>query len=112
MQTISLTAPAPSAFSTPQRQCHLLLLLYLSETPVTLISLSQLNQVEQSITRQDITEVAAEIQRYHRLRLIPDAQGYYRIVGAEWHHRLCLLHWLRRALRLVPDFVRDHLHPR
>ncbi|MCX8956798.1 stationary phase inducible protein CsiE [Erwinia psidii] len=108
---MSLSVPDPSAFSSPQRQSHLLLLLYLPQTTVTLASLSELNRVDQSVTRQDIAEVATEIQRYHRLVLNEDTRGNYRIDGAELDQRLCLLHWLRRALRVTPDFVQHHFAP-
>ncbi|HBV40635.1 MAG TPA: stationary phase inducible protein CsiE [Erwinia sp.] len=100
----------PAAFSSPQRRCHLLLLLYLP-TSVTLDLLCRLNGVEASVARQDIAEVTAEIQRYHRLSLIQHAADSYRIDGEELDRRLCLLHWLKRALRLTPDFVQAHFSP-
>ncbi|MEW5288315.1 stationary phase inducible protein CsiE [Erwinia papayae] len=108
---MSLSPQNPSAFSRSQRHCHLLLLLYLPDTTVTLASLCQLNQVEQSVTRQDIAEVAAEIQRYHRLVLDQDTRGDYRIDGKELDQRLCLLHWLRRAIRQSPDFIQHYFAP-
>lgn len=108
---MSLPSPEPSALSSPQRHCHLLLLLYLPELPVTLESMCQINRVDRSVTRQDIAEVEAEIQRYHRLALQQDAGGNYRISGAELDQRLCLFYWLRRALRLAPDFVQHHFAP-
>ncbi|WP_158780524.1 stationary phase inducible protein CsiE [Pantoea sp. BAV 3049] len=108
---MSLPSPPPSAFSGPQRHCHLLLMLYLPDYTVNLDSLCQLNGVDRSVTRQDIAEVAAEIQRYHRLALTQDANGSFRIDGRELDQRLCLLHWLRRGLRLAPDFVRHRFAP-
>ncbi|WP_338557511.1 stationary phase inducible protein CsiE [Erwinia sp. E_sp_B04_7] len=108
---MSLSSPEPSALSSPQRHCHLLLLLYLPELSVTLDSMSQINRVDRSVTRQDIAEVEAEIQRYHRLALQQDTEGNYRISGAELDQRLCLFYWLRRALRLAPDFVQQHFAP-
>lgn len=108
---MSLPSPEPSAFSSPQRHCHLLLLLYLPELPVTLEVMSQINGVDRSVTRQDIAEVEAEIQRYHRLALYQDTAGKWQISGAELDQRLCLFHWLRRALRLTPDFVQQHFAP-
>ncbi|WP_380183631.1 stationary phase inducible protein CsiE [Kalamiella sp. sgz302252] len=107
--TQPLTGPA--AFSSPQRRCHLLLLLYLPQASVTLASVCQLNGVDRTLARQDIAEVAAEIQRYHRLALVQHASESYRIDGAELDRRLCLQHWLKRALRLTPDFVRLHFSP-
>lgn len=108
---MSLSAPDPFALSSKQRQCHLLLPLYLPEITVTVTFVSGLNRVEPSVTRQDITEVAAEIQRFHQLTLKQNANGTYQINGTELDQRLCLLHWLRRALRLVPDFVQHHFTP-
>ncbi|MEM6161870.1 stationary phase inducible protein CsiE [Erwinia sp. P6884] len=102
---MSSLSPEPAVFTSSQRHCHLLLLLYLPEAVITLDSLCQLNRVSQAITRQDIAEVGSEIQRYHRLLLIEGEEDSYRIDGAELDQRLCLLHWLRRALRLSPDFV-------
>ncbi|WP_034916393.1 stationary phase inducible protein CsiE [Erwinia sp. 9145] len=108
---MSSPSPTSSAFSSPQRHCHLMLMFYLPETVVTLDSLSQLNGVDRSVTRQDIAKVDAEIQRYHRLGLVEDADGSYRMAGAELDQRLCLFHWLRRALRLAPDFVQERFTP-
>lgn len=104
---MSSPSPEPSVFTSSQRHCHLLLLLYIPEAVVTLDTLCQLNRVSHAIARQDIAEVSSEIQRYHRLRLIQDAEASYRIDGAELDQRLCLLHWLRRSLRLSPDFVQN-----
>ncbi|MBV4367949.1 stationary phase inducible protein CsiE [Erwinia sp. BNK-24-b] len=106
--TESLSGPA--AFSSPQRRCHLLLLLYLP-TSVTLDLVCQLNGVDPAVARQDIAEVAAEIQRYHRLAVVQPASESFAIEGAELDRQLCLLHWLRRALRLTPDFVRQQFSP-
>jgi len=100
----------PAAFSSPQRRCHLLLLLYLP-TSVTLDLICQLNGVDRFVARQDIAEVTAEIQRYHRLAVVQQASDSYEIAGEELDRRLCLLHWLRRALRLSPDFIRHHFSP-
>lgn len=106
-----LPPSAPAALSGPQRHCHLLLLFYLPKANVTLETVCQVNGVDCSIARQDIAEVSAEIQRYHRLVLNQETSGNYRLIGAELDQRLCLLHWLRRALRLVPDFVQQQFSP-
>ncbi len=106
-----LPPSTPTALSSPQRHCHLLLLFYLPNTVVTLDSVCLVNSVDPSTARQDIAEVTAEIQRYHRLVLRQEASGNYRLDGAELDRRLCLLHWLRRALRLVPDFVQQQFSP-
>ncbi|KAB8308202.1 stationary phase inducible protein CsiE [Erwinia endophytica] len=105
---MSLPSPPHSAFSSSQRHCHLLLLLYLPGASVTLDSLCQLNGVDRSITRQDIAAVAEKIQHYHRINLHQEANGNYWIDGPELDLRLCLLHWLRRGLRLTPDFIHHH----
>ncbi len=103
--------PPASLFSRSQRQCHLLLMLYLPEHGISLETLSHFNRVDHLCARQDITEVAAEIQRYYQLELHPDKNGYFQVHGAELGRRLCLLHWLRRALRFAPEFVQHHFIP-
>ena len=66
---------------------------------------------DESTARQDIAETAREIQRYHRLTLSSQVDGSYRIEGAVIDQRLCLLHGLRRALRLCPHFIAHHFTP-
>lgn len=61
--------------------------------------------------RQDIAETRDEIQRYHRLDIVTHHDGCYRIEGSALNQRLCLLHWLRRALRLCPHFVAQQFTP-
>lgn len=105
---------APSSaplFSRSQRRCHLLLLLFLPAPALTLEKLCQLNGVDPVVARQDIADVGDEIQRYHQLEVHQTADGSYRIHGTELDRRLCLLHWLRRALHLSPDFVCAHFTP-
>ena len=102
--------PAP-VFSHSQRRCHLLLALYLPDFAVTLDSLCQLNGVDRQLARQDIAEVGEEIQRYHQLEIQPLHDGRYQLKGAELDLRLCLLHWLRRALRQSPLFVEQQFSP-
>ncbi|WP_342754025.1 stationary phase inducible protein CsiE [Pantoea sp. MBD-2R] len=111
MQKMILPPSAPAALSSPQRHCHLLLLFYLPNAAVTLETICKVNSVDDSTARQDIAEVAAKIQHYHRLVLRHEASGHYGLIGAELDQRLCLLHWLRRALRLVPDFVQQQFSP-
>lgn len=108
---MSLPSPEASALSSSQRHCHLLLLLYLPDTTVTLERLCAINNIDPTLARQDIAEVEAEIQRYHRLALVKDSQGNIKISGEELDQRLCLLHWLRRALRVAPEFVQNHFAP-
>ncbi|MFG1174423.1 stationary phase inducible protein CsiE [Erwiniaceae bacterium CAU 1747] len=104
-------SPQTSVFSRQQRRCHLILMLCLPEPAVTLDMYCQLNGVEDTVARQDIAEVSLEIQRYHQLIIEQDQQGAIRLSGAQLNQRLCLLHGLRRALRLSPDFVGNYFTP-
>ncbi|UQY43228.1 stationary phase inducible protein CsiE [Erwinia sp. PK3-005] len=108
MSSATTTAPL---FSSSQRRCHLLLMLYLPEPLLTLDSLCQLNQVDPSLARQDIAEVEEEIQRYHRLGILQQQDGTFLLQGDELDQRLCLLHWLRRALRVSPVFIEGNFVP-
>ncbi|RWR02972.1 stationary phase inducible protein CsiE [[Pantoea] beijingensis] len=108
MSSASTTAPL---LSRSQRRCHLLLALYLPDTSLTLDKLCQLNGVDSHLARQDIAEAGEEIQRYHQLDIRPMQDGSYQLSGAELDRRLCLHHWLRRALRLSPDFIKSHFAP-
>lgn len=108
---MTLLSPPPSVLSSPQRRCHLLLLLYLPGQTVTPEILARLNGVDNTKALQDIADTSDEIQRYHQLRLITQQDGSYRIEGSALNRRLCLLHWLRRALRLSPYFVQQHFTP-
>lgn len=108
---MTLLSPPPSVLSSPQRRCHLLLMLYLPGITVTPEIVGRINGVESSKALQDIADTGVEIQRYHRLALITEPDGSYRIEGSALDRRLCLLHWLRRALRLCPHFVQHHFTP-
>lgn len=108
MSSASSSAPL---FSRSQRRCHLLLLLFLPAPALTLEKLCQLNGVDPVVARQDIADVSDEIQRYHQLELHQMVDGSFRVHGTELDRRLCLLHWLRRALRLSQDFVCEHFSP-
>jgi len=105
MSSAPLTAPL---FSRAQRRCHLLLLLFLPAPALTLEKLCQLNGVDPAVARQDIADVGDEIQRFHQLELHQMVDGSFRIHGTELDRRLCLLLWLRRALRLSQEFVCEH----
>ncbi|MCK1969952.1 stationary phase inducible protein CsiE [Franconibacter sp. IITDAS19] len=108
---MTLLAPPPSVLSSPQRRCQVLLMLYLPGQTVTPEIVGRVNGVDGAIARQDIAETSDEIQRYHRLNIITQQDGSYRIEGTALDRRLCLLHWLRRALRLCPDFVQHNFTP-
>ena len=106
----TVTIP-PSVLSSSQRRCHVLLMLALPGQTVTPDILGKLNNVDGTITRQDIADTGHEIQRYHRLNIIAQQDGSYRIEGTALDQRLCLVHWLKRAIRLCPNFVSAHFTP-
>jgi len=107
-----MTVPEPpSVLSSPQRRCQALLMLYLPGQAITPEFIGTVNNVDVSTVRQDIVDVGEEIERYHRLAIATQADGCYRIEGTHLDQRLCLLHWLRRALRLCPSFVSHHFTP-
>lgn len=108
---MTLLTPPPSVLSSSQRRCHLLLMLYLPQQIVTSELISDLNDVSQMQTLQDIADTDHEIQNYHRLTLTQQQDGSYQIEGTVLDRRLCLLHWLRRSLRLCPQFVQHHFSP-
>ncbi|TWY24779.1 stationary phase inducible protein CsiE, partial [Serratia marcescens] len=91
------TSPVPE-LSGQQRRCHLLLMLYTPEPELQLETLSRINGVAPPITRQDIAEVASEIQRFHHLEIAVGPDRGYQLRGSALDQRLCLIHWLRRAL--------------
>lgn len=101
----------PSVLSSPQRRSQVLLMFYLPGQSVTPEWLGNLTQVDEETARQDIVETGREIQRYHRLTLASQADGSYRMEGTALDQRLCLLHGLRRGLRLCPHFVSHHFTP-
>ncbi len=86
-------------------------MFYLPGQSVTTERLGRINLVDETTARQDIEETGREIQRYHRLTLQSQVDGSYRIEGAALDQRLCLLHALRRGLRLCPQFVNHHFTP-
>ncbi|MGK3143339.1 stationary phase inducible protein CsiE [Pantoea sp. C2G6] len=105
---MSSATPLAPLFSRSQRQCHLLLLLFLPTPVLTLEKICQLNGVDPAVARQDIAEVGNEIERYHQLELHQMVDGSFRLHGTELDRRLCLLHNLRRSLRLSQAFVCEH----
>ncbi|MBM3071393.1 stationary phase inducible protein CsiE [Lelliottia sp. RWM.1] len=105
------TLEIPSVLSSSQRRCQVLLMLYLPDAAVTAQSIIAANGVDDAIARQDIAETRDEIQRYHRLDIVSHHDGSYRIEGTALNQRLCLLHWLRRSLRLCPHFVTHQFTP-
>lgn len=106
---MSLDTSSVPELSGQQRRCHLLLMLYAPTRKVQLETISQLNRVDLPTTRQDIAEVASEIQRFHHLDLTITPANQCHIEGTTLNQRLCLLHWLRRGLRISPDFVEQTL---
>ncbi len=102
---------ASSRFTSSQRRCHLLLLLYLPTSSLRIERLAELNGVTVETVKQDIAEVEEEIRRYHQLDLHWPTAESIELRGAELNRRLCLLHTLRRGLRVSPDFVQQHFAP-
>ncbi|MDY1035913.1 stationary phase inducible protein CsiE [Lelliottia sp. CFBP8978] len=105
------TLENPSVLSSSQRRCQVLLMFYLPGFTVTPQSIVDINGVDDEIARQDIAETCDEIQRYHRLNIALHQDGCYRIEGTTLDQRLCLLHGLRRALRLCPGFITQQFTP-
>lgn len=50
--------------------------------------------------------------RFHALRVIFHPKQGYRLQGSAYDQRLCLLHWLRRSQRLVPNSIETIFVPR
>ncbi|MGV7092316.1 stationary phase inducible protein CsiE [Siccibacter turicensis] len=108
---MTLLCPPPSELSSPQRRCQVLLMLYLPGQTVTPEILGRINGVDGLVAREDINLTREEIARYHRLTIITEQDGSYRIEGSALDRRLCLLHWLRRGLRLCPHFIQQQFTP-
>ncbi|MTH45836.1 stationary phase inducible protein CsiE [Intestinirhabdus alba] len=107
-----MSAPvSTSVLSAPQRRCQALLTLFQPWQAATTEAIGALNGVDEERVREDISETGLEIQRYHRLTIQPGQNGGYRIEGTALDQRLCLLHWLRRGLRLCPAFVARQFTP-
>lgn len=105
------TLEMPSALSSSQRRCQVLLMLYVPGFRATLQSIGEINGVDDALCRQDIDEMRMEIQRYHQLDIATQHDGCYLLEGSQLNQRLCLLHWLRRALRLCPHFIAQQFTP-
>ncbi|MSE16595.1 stationary phase inducible protein CsiE, partial [Pantoea agglomerans] len=78
---MSSATPLAPLFTRSQRQCHLLLLLFLPTPVLTLEKVCQLNGVDPAVARQDIADVGLEIQRYHQLELHQMVDGSFRLHG-------------------------------
>lgn len=109
MRPDTLSVPELSA---QQRYCHLMLLLFTPGKPVGLTTISRLNRVLPEVTQQDIRAVEQEIDYFHHLRIVHHPLTGYRLSGSAGAQRLCLLHWLKRALRLTPNAVETLFLPR
>ncbi|MFZ1873741.1 MAG: stationary phase inducible protein CsiE [Chania sp.] len=108
---MSLDTSSVPELSGQQRRCNLLLMLYTPVPAVQLETISRINGVDLPTARQDIAEVASEIQRFHHLAIGGNPDDGYQILGSTLNQRLCLLHWLRRALRCSQEFVEQHFGP-
>lgn len=105
------TIAPPSVLSAPQRRCHILLTLFQPGLVTTTETLSKLNGVDVEIVSKDLNETSREIAGYHQLTIKTAQNGGFRIEGTELNQRLCLLHWLRRGLRLCPAFINEQFIP-
>lgn len=105
------TLEMPSALSSSQRRCQVLLMLYVPGFRANLQRIGEINGVDDALCQQDIDEMRMEIQRYHQLDIATQHDGCYLLEGSHLNQRLCLLHWLRRALRLCPHFVAQQFTP-
>ncbi|MFV8768283.1 stationary phase inducible protein CsiE, partial [Yersinia enterocolitica] len=112
LDTSSVPQLSSQPLSGQQRRCHMLLMLFMPASTVHLDTISQFNGVEQPTTRQDIAEVANEIQRFYHLQLSANADDSCLIQGNRLDKRLCLIHWLRRGVRYCPEFVEHYFAPR
>lgn len=101
----------PSALSRPQRRCQILLMLYLPDHAVTTDSICRMNNVNDATASADLAETRDELRRAHRLEIVARDDGRLHIEGAPLDQRLCLLHWLRRSLRVCPQFIVKHFAP-
>lgn len=108
---MTIVMTSPSVLSSPQRRCQVLLMLALPGQTVTTEIIRAMNGVDEEVARQDIADTDLEIQRYHRLTITSQQDGSYRIEGTTLDQRLCLLQWLRRGLRLCPQFISQHYTP-
>ncbi|WP_049688167.1 stationary phase inducible protein CsiE [Yersinia aldovae] len=109
--TSSVTLLSSQPLSGQQRRCHMVLMLFMPASVVQLDTISQLNGVDLTTTRQDIAEVASEIQRFYHLQLNANPDDICLIYGSRLDKRLCLIHWLRRGLRYCPHFIENHFAP-
>lgn len=73
----SVYLPENAVLSPAQRRCRLLLMICLPDCLATLESVCQLNGVDLTLARQDIAELATEIQRNHHLAIEQDAGAAY-----------------------------------
>ncbi|CNI42006.1 stationary phase inducible protein CsiE [Yersinia mollaretii] len=111
LETSSVPLLSDQPLSSQQRRCHMVLMLFMPARKVPLETISQFNGVGLPTTRQDIAEVANEIQRFYHLQLSADSNDHCVIQGSHLDQRLCLIHWLRRGLRYCPHFVENQFAP-
>ena len=95
----------PPVFSRSQRHCHLVVMLCIPAFKLTTTQLCEINHVAPSVARQDIAEVAQELQCDYQLTLTHDLSGALQLTGSAINRHLCLLHTLRRALRISSERV-------
>lgn len=109
---MSLDTPLVPELSAQQRHCNLVLLLFTPTTPLHLTTIGRINRVLPAQAEQDIHSIGQEIMRFHALRVVYHPKQGYRLQGSAYDQRLCMLHWLRRAQRLLPNSIETIFIPR
>ena len=108
---MSLDTSSVPELSAQQRRCNLLLMLYAPLPAVQLEKVSQINGVDLKTTQQDVAQLSLDIQRLHQLEIVTSHDHHCRLQGGLLNQRLCLIQYLRRAIRSNPDFIHQHFTP-
>ncbi|WP_330873439.1 hypothetical protein [Rouxiella chamberiensis] len=108
---MSLDTSSVPELSAQQRRCNLLLMLYCPSEAMRLENVGQINGVDLPTTQKDLAQLAADIQRLHRLDITTTQEQDFRLQGAVLDQRICLINGLRRAIRSSPDFLHHHFTP-
>ena len=108
---MSLDTSSVPELSAQQRRCNLLLMLYAPLPAVQLEKVSQINGVDLKTTQQDVAQLSLDIQRLHQLEIVTSHDHHCRLQGGLLNQRLCLIQYLRRAIRSNPNFIHQHFTP-
>lgn len=108
---MSLDTSSVPELSAQQRRCNLLLMLYSPSKTVQLEKVGEINGVDLPTTQKDLAQLAADIQRLHRLEIATTCEHSLALQGAVLDQRICLINGLRRAIRSSPDFLHHHFTP-